>query len=107
MDRTKLIGKGIGLGTLAIVGFLLFVYAFQYIWNITIPEIFGLRSLSYFQALCLLIISRILFGGFGFRWANSGKNKFWKERVKMKMQNMTPEEREEFKRKLSQKCKEW
>ena len=56
MDRSKLIGKGIGIGALAIVGFLAFVYAFQYIWNITIPEVFGLRSLTYSEALSLLII---------------------------------------------------
>jgi hypothetical protein len=49
----------------------------------------------------------MLIGGFGFRWANSGKGKFWRERVKMKMQHMTEEEREEFKRRLSQKCKDW
>lgn len=103
----KQIAKGIGLGVLMVAMFFVLVFVFQYIWNMTIPAVFGLREISYTQAVGLLIISRMLIGGFGFRWANSGKQKFWRERVKMKMRNMSEEEREEFKRRLSQKCKEW
>jgi hypothetical protein len=107
MGSPKQIGKGIGLGVLMIVTFLALVYVFQYIWNLTIPAVFGLKEITYSQALGLIVISRILIGGFGFRWANAGKQKFWNERVKMKMQHMSDEEREEFKRKLSQRCKDW
>ena len=103
----KQIAKGIGLGVLMIAMFFGLVYAFQYIWNMTIPAVFGLKEITYAQALGLLAISRMLIGGFGFRWANSGKGKFWRERVKMKMQHMSEEERDEFKRRLSQKCKDW
>ena len=103
----KQIAKGIGLGVLMIAMFFVLVYFFQYVWNMTIPAVFGLKEITYIQSLGLLIISRMLIGGFGFRWANNGKSKFWRERVKMKMQNMSSEEREEFKRRLSQKCKDW
>ena len=107
MGTSKQIGKSLGLGVLMVVAFLALVYIFMYIWNRTIPAVFGLKEIDYWQALGLLVISRIMIGGFGFRWANAGKQKFWRERVKMKMQHMSPDERDEFKRKLSQKCKEW
>ncbi len=51
---------------LLIVGiFFLIVALLQWLWNITIPELFGLKSLTYWQALRLLIIASILFGAGG------------------------------------------
>jgi hypothetical protein len=96
--------KGIGLGILFIAGFFAMVWVFQLLWNVTIPSVFGLHQITYWQALGLLGISRMLFGGYGFRWSNAEKGKFWRERMKMKMSNMTDEEKAEFKRKLWQKC---
>ena len=96
--------KGVGIGMVAIALFFLFVYAFQWIWNMTIPDVFGFKAINYWQSLGLLAVSRILFGGFGFRWSNSEKGKFWRERMKMKMSNMSDEEKSEFKRRLWQKC---
>ena len=98
-----------GIGFVAVMGglFLLLVYGFMILWNITIPEVFGLQSLTYGAAFRLLVISRILIGGFGFRWTNNNeKGKFWRERMKMKMENMSEDDKAEFKRKLWQKCKD-
>lgn len=33
------------------------------LWNMTMPEVFGLKRISYWQALRLLLIASILFGG--------------------------------------------
>jgi hypothetical protein len=104
-----MIGKILkGSGFLLVMAglFLLLVYGFEILWNITVPEIFGLKSLTYGAALRLLILARILVGGFGFRWGNPAeRGKFWRERMKMKMEHMSTEEKEEFKRRLWQKCK--
>ncbi|MBK9636122.1 MAG: hypothetical protein IPO64_17030 [Bacteroidetes bacterium] len=35
-------------------------------WNWLIPVIFGLKAITYFQALGLFLLSRILLGSFGF-----------------------------------------
>ena len=100
--------KSAGLGLVMGVMFFLLVYVFMMIWNMTMPDIFGFKVLNYWQALGLLAVSRILIGGFGFRWSNnSEKGKFWRERMKMKTQNMTEDEKAEFKRRLWQKCKDW
>ncbi len=45
--------------------FFLVVALLQWLWNITIPDVFGLRSITYWQAFRLLIIAAILFGSGG------------------------------------------
>lgn len=35
------------------------------LWNAILPEVLGVRRVSYGQALGLLVLSRLLFGGFG------------------------------------------
>jgi 4-hydroxybenzoate polyprenyltransferase len=35
------------------------------LWNWLLPELFGLQRVTFWQALGLLVLSRILFGGFG------------------------------------------
>ncbi len=36
------------------------------LWNAVVPDVFGWRRLSYGQAVGLLVLCRILFGGFHF-----------------------------------------
>lgn len=47
---------GIGL-------FFLLVLLFQWLWNITMPQVFNLREITFWQAFRLLLIAGILFGG--------------------------------------------
>jgi hypothetical protein len=63
------------------------------LWNWLMPSLFGLKLISYWQAMGLLILSKILFGGLrgprgrsGYRL--HGMRERWKQR--------TPEEREKF-----------
>jgi hypothetical protein len=46
---------------------LLFVWGVQLLWNILMPEIFGLKMISFWQAFGILLLSKILFGGFRFK----------------------------------------
>jgi hypothetical protein len=39
---------------------------FQFLWNITVPEIFGLRTITYWQAFRLLLMSSMIFGAGSF-----------------------------------------
>ena len=36
---------------------------FQWLWNITMPEVFDLRKIAFWQAYRLLLIAEFLFGG--------------------------------------------
>lgn len=50
---------------LIIVGlalFLLITALFQWLWNITMPDVFNLKKINYWQAFRLLLIAALLFG---------------------------------------------
>ncbi len=51
-------GLLIGLAILAIVTLI-----FRWLWNTTMPDVFGVKSLSFGQAFKILLISSMLFGG--------------------------------------------
>lgn len=55
---TILIGIGI-----AVVGFFVFVLVFRWIWNAVVPEVFGFKSITFWQAVGILVLASILFGG--------------------------------------------
>ena len=48
---------------LAIIVFFILVAIFQWLWNITMPQVFNLRSITYWQAFRILLIAGFLFGG--------------------------------------------
>lgn len=37
------------------------VFILEYAWNAVMPSVFGLRRISFWQALLLIIVARILF----------------------------------------------
>jgi hypothetical protein len=64
------------------------------LWNGLMPELFGWHTITFWQGLGLLLLSKILFGGFH-RHAGGGRN-HWRQRMKERWEHMTPEEREKF-----------
>ena len=81
----------------AIVGMLLFAFIggeiVKYLWNWLVPGLFGWRLITFWQALGLLVLCRILFGGFHGHGAGRPR---WRRRMRDRWENMTPEEREKF-----------
>ncbi len=55
-----------------LVFLLVFSAAVQLLWNWLMPAIFGTRTITYFQALGLLLLSRLLFGRMGQRRDHAG-----------------------------------
>ena len=41
----------------------LFIWFFQWLWNMVLPDVLGVKVISYWQSLGILLISKILFGG--------------------------------------------
>ncbi len=63
-------------GILAIVGFAaLFGYIIMSLWNWLMPDIFGLTTLTYWQAVGVFALAKILFGGGGFGKENKSSKK--------------------------------
>lgn len=56
--------KPIALGA-ALLLFLCFSLVVMLLWNALLPSLFGIAALSYWQAMGLLLLCRILFGGLG------------------------------------------
>ena len=63
------IAKKIAIGIAIFIAFVLFVvfggFAVQLLWNWLLPDIFQVRRITVWEALGLLALCRILFGGFG------------------------------------------
>jgi hypothetical protein len=87
--------KWIWMAPLAILAFLAFIAlggeVVQQLWNWLLPRLFGWREITFWQALGMLALCRILFGGWGGHGSSRSK---WRGRVADRRDNMTPEERE-------------
>ncbi len=84
-----------------------FVMAVMYLWNWLVPALFAGPVITFWQALGLLALSKILFSGLGKRghWRNRHSGP-WRPYWKEKWNAMTPEDRERFKEKMKDKwCK--
>ncbi|WP_080905885.1 hypothetical protein [Parabacteroides sp. Marseille-P3160] len=68
------------------------------LWNWLMPVIFGLAAISFWQALGLLALARILFGGFGHRGMMGGcmGGMHSGNPIHDKWMKMTDEQRKEF-----------
>ena len=54
------------LGIIAFIGLLILMgFVIMWLWNWLMPELFGLPTVTYWQAVGLCALSKILFGGFG------------------------------------------
>jgi len=73
------------------------------LWNGLIPELFKGPVISFPQALGLLVLSKILFHGFGWR-KNHWRHHDWRKRMQERMNAMTPEERDRFRSQWKQRC---
>jgi Ca2+/H+ antiporter, TMEM165/GDT1 family len=82
--------KFVVIGVLAAT---LFTFVVRGLWNWLMPALFGLHLITFWQALGILILSKILFGGFRGRPGWGGQ---WRARMMERWEKMTPEEREKF-----------
>lgn len=80
----------------------------QYLWNWLVPELFAGPQISYWQTLGLLVLSKIIFSGFGGKKGHCQNchhdGQFsWKKRYTAKLDSLNPEDREAFKKKMMEK----
>jgi hypothetical protein len=91
------------IAPLAILGMVLFAFLggeiVMRLWNWLLPPLFGWRLIDFWQALGVLVLCRILFGGHG--WHRGGSNV--RRRVQERCGNMNPEEREKFRQAMRER----
>jgi hypothetical protein len=71
------------------------------LWNWLMPVLFGWHGIGFWQAIGILVLSKILFGGFRGR---PGHHLHWRGRMMERWEQMTPEEREKFRESMRGCC---
>ena len=83
----------------------LFVTVFGFVvmslWNWLMPALFGWHLINFWQAVGVLVLSKILFGGFR---GHPGRHLYWRRRMMERWEQMTPEEREKFRQGMRGRC---
>lgn len=95
------------------IGFLLLGgWVVMLLWNAILPDVLSVKPLAYWQALGMLLLSRILFGNMGGprgRWGKParGEESYWQMRRQRREQwlQMSESEREAFRDAWKSRCK--
>ena len=86
----------VALAVLALLGL-----AVMLLWNALVPALFRGPALQYGQAVGLLLLSRLLFGGLrGRGWHGHWRARMWRE----SWERMTPEERARMRERFLSRC---
>ncbi len=92
------------IAPLAILGIAVFIFIggelVMHLWNWLLPALFQWPQITLWQALGLLILCRILFGGHGFH----GPRSHVRRRMAERWEQMTPEEREKVRQGFRGRC---
>jgi hypothetical protein len=104
--------KGIKMVLLFIVVGSLMTYLVMSLWNWLMPSLFQLGMISFWQALGILLLTKLLFGFGRGGWHGHRSNQWqgtpmWKQKMGERLKHMTPEEREKFREEWKSRCGRW
>ncbi len=104
--KTHLIKRFIGFSLLVIAGIFTLSFVVMELWNWLMPYLFtGTAIINYWQALGILALSKILFGGFHRKCRCRCSHKgYWQSRFKNKWDNLDQNEREKIKKWCGTDC---
>lgn len=91
--------KFVMFGVMGILALALFGFVVMWLWNWVVPPVIGWHTVTYWQALALLVLGHILFGGF--RGGHRGHGR-WRHRMRARWDSMTPEQREKFRQAMGE-----
>jgi hypothetical protein len=92
--------RGLKIALVVALGLIALSFVVMALWNWLVPAVIGGKVIDFWQALGLLVLSRILFGfrvGFGYRG-------HWRGRMAERWARMSPEEREKFSEGMRARC---
>ncbi len=105
---TRRLTEGITKGIMIAIAFVIFIaiggWVVLWLWNWLLPPLFGWNMITFWQALGLLLLCRILFGRLGVR---SSHRAGFRRRMFERWERMTPEEREKFREGVRGRCGHW
>lgn len=94
----------------AFIGIALLIgWVVMWLWNAILPDLLGLKLISYWQAVGLLVLTRILFGGIGGGKGRGGgqwrRNRWQSPQFRERWMQMSEAEREQFKADWRERCR--
>jgi chromate transport protein ChrA len=99
--KARWILHGVKIAVFVLLAAAVLSFVIMSLWNWLMPALFALHPISFWQALGLLLLSKILFGGFRGR---HGGRMHWRGRMAERWEKMTPEEREKFREGMRGRC---
>ncbi len=106
MKRGFRFGKVLMILLVATAAIFLFGFIVMNLWNAILPGVLHVGTISFWQALGILLLSKILFGGFHGGWRGGGRRQ-WKQKMNEKWMSMTPEEKQKFQQEWRSRCGSW
>lgn len=92
---------------LAVVAFLaLFTFAVHQLWNCVLVDVLAVKAITYWQALGILVLAKILFGGFPHRRGGPCGH-IHEHMMAKRMESATPEEREKIREEMRRRFGDW
>ncbi len=107
MNRTSWLLRGLKFALFGALFAIVAGIVTRSLWNWLVPELFHGPEISLLQTYGLLLLSRILFGGFrgggqagaGARWRRA-----WQQRMAGRMDSLSPEQQEKFRQQMQHRC---
>jgi len=94
--------RGLKILLLVAAGIALVGAVVMLLWNALLPGLFGWPAITFWQALGLLVLTRILIGGLRGRW---GGGDHWRARMAARWERMSDEERARFRAGMRHGCR--
>ena len=107
MSRTFWLLRGLRFALFGALFVALAGFVTMSLWNWLVPELFHGPLISLPQALGLLLLSRLLLGGFGGggragAWAR--QRRAWQQRMAGRLESLSPEQQEQFRQQMQHRC---
>lgn len=77
----------------------------MWLWNAILPSLLNVKAITYWQAVGLLVLCKILFGSFR-PGSSGGRPPFGRTRWKEKWSNMNEDEKLKFKEEWKRRCEQ-
>lgn len=82
----------------------LFTSIVYWLWNSVLVDVLSVRAITFWQALGILVLAKVLFGGFPRR---RGFGPPWRRRMMERWESLTPDQREQMREEMRRRFGDW
>jgi Ca2+/H+ antiporter, TMEM165/GDT1 family len=97
--KSRRLKKILKIALIVIVACVVFGFVVQGLWNVLLPKIFGLHTITFWQGLGIFVLCKVLFGG-----PRPGGGFSWRRRMRERWESMTPEQRDKYRQAFEERC---